>query len=92
MSRDGQPKLLVTCPALSTQLACCSAASTRVWKSRPSGASGERMPAAVLPILASAHLTGIGLASQNRSRCSAASFASAACAAIASRPAAAAIT
>ena len=51
-----------------------------------------RMQGGIRPILASAHLTGIGFASQKRSRCSACSGASAASAALRSRAFAAAIT
>ena len=80
------------CGAPARQPPCLSAASTRVCMSRSKGASGSRMPEAYLPILASAHLTGIGFASQNRSRCSDASGASAASAAERSREEAAAIT
>mmetsp|Transcript_30815 Transcript_30815/g.91559 ORF Transcript_30815/g.91559 Transcript_30815/m.91559 type:complete len:213 (-) Transcript_30815:779-1417(-) len=86
-SRDGHPTLPAAADApssLAMQPACCSAPATRGWKATPSGERGERMPSPMRPILCSAHLTGIGLASQNRSRCSAIRGPSAASAAAAS--------
>ena len=76
--------------SISARFNCMPAAAQRSQHGRlmcaDSSVSGRRMPLPIIPMRVNAHLTGIGLASRNRSRCSAASGASSSLALARDRP------